>query len=141
MYDKDGKLHDRREMLRVKIKSLAEEARIIRAEEKRTRGSLRDELHLHRVGIVRSAARSSHLAYGLIRGKPYERMEAKTCEGNAPDWTEVGRLCKKYGPADFKLPGDRRQQPGYGAGDRAPDAAEKTPPGILSRIFGAKEAA
>lgn len=101
MYDKDGKLHDRREMLRVKIKSLAEEARIIRAEEKRTRGRLRDELHLHRIFDVRAAARHAHLAYGFIRGRTYEQMERKA--GREPSWDEIRRLCKKYGPAGFEL--------------------------------------
>ena len=49
MYKQDA-LIDRREMLRVNVKSLAEEARMVRREEARTHEQLRDELHLHRVG-------------------------------------------------------------------------------------------
>lgn len=101
MYTKDDKgqpvLTDRREMLRVKVKSLAEEARIIRREEARTRWALREELRLHRIGTVRSEARLSHLAYGLIRGLSYADMEQ---EGELP--TEQGAqrilaMIQKYG--------------------------------------------
>lgn len=62
MYDKNTVLIDRREMLRVKAKSLAEEAHLIRREERRTRGLLRDELRWHRTGVVRFEARATHLA-------------------------------------------------------------------------------
>ncbi len=63
MYAKNGELLDRREMLKVKVKSLAEEARIIRREERRVLGLLRDELSWHRRQDVRSAART--LVHGL----------------------------------------------------------------------------
>jgi len=99
MYDKSGKvIVDRREQLRVKIKSLAEEAKIIRKEEGKTFGQLREELYLHRIGIVRNEARHAHLAYGFIRGRTYEQMEANA--KSAPDWDHVKRLVKKYGPKE-----------------------------------------
>lgn len=75
MYDKNTVLIDRREMLRVKAKSLAEEAHLIRREERRTRGLLRDELRWHRTGVVRFEARATHLAYGIIRGRSIDRIE------------------------------------------------------------------
>lgn len=100
-YSKEGKIADRREMLRVKLKSLAEEAKIIRKEESRTRGPLRDELRVHRVTVVRHEARHTHLAYGLIRGRTLEQMEAKSRV--APNWEKVKTMCKKYGPAGFEL--------------------------------------
>lgn len=75
MYDNEQKLVDRREMLRIKLKSLAEESRIIRKEEKRTFGPLRNELHNHRINVVRRAARETHIAYGLIRGLTLEQIE------------------------------------------------------------------
>jgi hypothetical protein len=68
------KMKDKRAMLRVKIKSLAEEAKIIRFEEARTKGEIRDQLHRHRVIDVRMAARNSHIAYTLIRGKEYSTI-------------------------------------------------------------------
>ena len=49
MYAKDKEtIIDRREMLRIKVKSLTAEARIIRVEERKTFGALRNELHIHR---------------------------------------------------------------------------------------------
>lgn len=109
MYDETRvKIVDRREQLRVKVKSLAAEAKIIRREELRTHGALRDELYLHRVGVVRREARSAHLAYGFIRGRTYLQLEAK-CH-KAPSWDDVRRLCKKYGPAAFTEPLELQQK-------------------------------
>lgn len=101
MYAKDGKIIDRREMLKVKIKSLAEEARIIRREEHRTRGELRNELREHRVGIVRSEARATHIAYGLIRGRSLDRIEPGA--KRQPDWKKIESMCKRYGPTGFSI--------------------------------------
>lgn len=93
---RDNKIVDRREMLRVKLKSLAAEARIIRREERRARGELREELYLHRINDVRRAARSTLLAYGLIRGRTLDQMEPKRY--SEPDWDAIGKMLKKYGP-------------------------------------------
>lgn len=102
-------------MLKVKIKSLAEEARIIRQEEERAKGrrkcpsgvhpdhkvflgrddELRMELRGHRVGIVRSEQRHSLLAYAFLRGRPLAKVEAK-CEA-PPDWSRVAKLVEKFG--------------------------------------------
>lgn len=89
------KIVDRREMLRIKLKSLAEETRIIRTEEKRTFGALRDEMHAHRILVVRKHARATHIAYALIKGRTMAQIE-----GNAyfpPDWEAVDKMLKKYG--------------------------------------------
>lgn len=97
MYSKDRTtLLDRREMLRVKIKSLAVEAQIIRREERKTFGTLREELYRHRMDVVRYEARHAHLAYGFIRGLTYEQMESST--NQSPNWERVRQLLKKYGP-------------------------------------------
>ena len=82
--------------MKVKCKSLAAEAKIIRFEEKRTNGALRDELHLHRVLVVRAEARSSHIAYALLRGRKYEQIE-RSCK-TEPNWEAVKRMLSKYGP-------------------------------------------
>lgn len=96
MLNNEGKIIDRREMLKIKLKSLAEEARIIRREEQRTRGALRDELHHHRIQVVRKAARETHIAYAEIRGIPLERVER---QGSRPyDAKAVHAMVKKYGP-------------------------------------------
>lgn len=95
MYDQNKNIVDRREMLRVKLKSLAEEARIIRREEQRTFGALREELHRHRVDKVRKVARDTHVAYGLIRGKAIDQIEPG--RKSDPDWEAVEKMVKKYG--------------------------------------------
>lgn len=97
MYDKHQafKIHDRREMLRIKLKSLVAETAIIRSEERRIKGPLREEMHIHRVSTVRSASRSTGIAYGLIRGKTLLQMEpiSKT----PPDWNSVKTMLRRYG--------------------------------------------
>jgi hypothetical protein len=108
MYAKDkAVILDRREMLRVKLKSLAAEAKIIRREEKRTFGVIRDELWKHRITVVRSEARCTHLAYGFIKGHTLEQMEQKS--DTPPDWGKVRAMLKKYGPIGMLEPEVMRQ--------------------------------
>lgn len=99
---------DKRVMLKVKLKSLMEEARIIRKEEARSTGDLREDLHIHRTMDVRSEARHTHLAYGFIRGVPVQRMECPELWDDGkhpkPDWTKVRAMLKKYGPKGFVEP-------------------------------------
>lgn len=87
--------------LRVKIKSLASEARIIRHEELKYKPRItkRDdstyfELRNHRLQI-RCDARSALLAYGLLRGRTYKQLEAK-CYANA-NWTQVRDNLTRFG--------------------------------------------
>lgn len=95
-------IRDRRAMLRVKVNSLAAEARIIRREERRTRNlNLREELYRHRTRDVRSHARSASLALGFVRGRQYHEMEPTAT--SEPDWPEIKRLLAKYGPAGHVL--------------------------------------
>lgn len=68
-------IRDKRRFLKVKIKSLAAEARIIRLEETRAIGTLREELHNHRVLDVRSECRATHIAYAYIRGRRFDQVE------------------------------------------------------------------
>jgi len=103
MYAKDKvTIVDQREMLRVKSKSLAEEARIIRREETRTFGALREQLYLHRILQVRAEARATGLAYGFIKGRTLEQMEPKSF--TPPDKMKVRRMLKQYGPANMPNP-------------------------------------
>ena len=60
---------------RVKIKSLAEEARIIRDEEKKRTGWARSGLHAHRIETVRYEQRHTLLAYAYLRNAPYGLLE------------------------------------------------------------------
>jgi hypothetical protein len=132
--------------LKIKIKSLADEAKIIRHEERiyKTKGyealtqlrkldseggdatedalvllgrtnknyKLFNGLKEHREGIVRSETRAALIAYGFLRGKPYQAIENSTaglqllsqCYDQSWSantlWDRVGRLIAKYGPPD-----------------------------------------
>lgn len=80
--------------LKVKIKSLAEEAKIIRKEERKALATYRriknkqgfeekaekalnlyNGLRMHRIGIVRAEARAAQLAYGFLNNKKYSELE------------------------------------------------------------------
>lgn len=74
--------------LRVNVKSLAHESRIIRQEERRTRDRFaRNGLAQHRRLRVRLEARAAQLALAAVRGVPYLRVEPKT--RTTPDWERV----------------------------------------------------
>lgn len=96
--------------LRVKIKSLAAEAKIIRAAEIKARDNGHSEtrlgLHLHRVNDVRSEARSAQLARVLICGKRYSDSEAK-CE-ISPDALRISVIASKYGARSYTRDDVRR---------------------------------
>ncbi len=66
--------------LRVKIRSLADEARVIRHYEDRTRfqPDAHNSLHRHRVVVVARAVRDALLALAFLRGMDYSRVEAST---------------------------------------------------------------
>jgi hypothetical protein len=86
--------------LRIKIKTLAAEAKYIKFEQRKfPRGKREHEvfqsLHFHRVHLVRPAARSGLLAYGYLRGRSYEQLEQKCYE--KPDWKEVQDLLVRFG--------------------------------------------
>ena len=63
--------------LKVKIKSLAEESKIIRKEEFRAKSNpeLRRSLYEHRISPVGSESRATFIAYGFLRGRKYSEVE------------------------------------------------------------------
>lgn len=76
---------DKRRFLKIKLKHLAAEAKIIRHEEQRLRFSKRPEvqmevfqMHQHRTHDVRNEARATGLAYGFIRGMKYRDIESRS---------------------------------------------------------------
>lgn len=107
---------DRRRELRVKIKSLAVEAKIIRVEELRVRAALtrvagRPEavaslasafasLRGHRVGDVRRESRYALLAYAILRGRALERVEpvGKSLTRAPIAADKLARLVSRFGP-------------------------------------------
>lgn len=100
--------------LKIKIMSLAAEARIIRNEERKaaararflkerqgreadaaSSADLRSSLHSHRVNAVRPESRASNLAYALLRGRRYDQVE-QSCYSQ-PDWSRVASLLTTFG--------------------------------------------
>ena len=90
--------------LKIKIKSLADEARTIRAEEAKATGSVRANLHSHRVIDVRREQRAALLAYAYLRGRTYRsvepcpRCDRKPFDRAGPIWERVRDMIVKYGP-------------------------------------------
>jgi hypothetical protein len=99
--------------LKIKLMSLAAEAKIIRRQEQKLvkrRRQLRAagkevpetsdvlvSLHNHRTLDVRSEARSAHLAYGYLRGTPYRAMEWRCEDYHQPKWKRVLEIVNKFG--------------------------------------------
>lgn len=90
--------------LRVKIKSLAAEARIIREEARRQKDKdIKNVLSDHRRGVVRSEARYAQLAYAYCRQVPYKVVEPTTREENK---VEIHRLIKQVQRMDYRQKDD-----------------------------------
>lgn len=87
-----------RYFLKVKIKSLAEESRIIRLEEKKARTTkLLNELYEHRIKVVRRECRAALLAYAFLRAKPLCQVEPS--ERRDTDYVDrrAHKIVKKFG--------------------------------------------
>lgn len=82
--------------LKVKIKALAEEARIIRKEEKKWKGGTQERasLHEHRVNSLRHEARCSYLAYAFLRNVPYLTVERSS--KSDPNWKRVWEMAQRF---------------------------------------------
>ena len=89
--------------LRVKAKSLADEARIIKREESRAKKNKQPELKQglrdHRVTVVRAEARATNLARAFITGVPYKTVEQFSREGLP--YARIVSMVKKYGGWDL----------------------------------------
>lgn len=92
--------------LKVKLKSLAEESKIIRHEKNHLKrnpyaGSVGyiNGLHWHRIDHVRVEARATLLAYQYLRGIPYSVCEPGP--KSEPAWDKVKRMVKMYGGVEF----------------------------------------
>lgn len=93
--------------IKIKIKSLAEEAKMIRQEENKCSNAarkvehkqgwyaVREGLHNHRKLQVTPECRAALVAYGFLRGRTYNEVEgaAKT----EPNWKRVEALVTTYG--------------------------------------------
>jgi len=72
-------LHDNLTLLKIRNKSLAAEAAIVRLEHKKAKAQGCEDrcnkLNRHRKVVVRRAARRGLLAYAFLRGRPYTSIE------------------------------------------------------------------
>ncbi len=93
----------KRAELKVKIKSLAAEAKIIRLEETRSKGNQRQSLYFHRIYDVRQEARLSQLAYAFLRGREYSQVESKNSK--PVNWDRLIKLVDKFGIHYFYVDG------------------------------------
>ena len=82
--------------LKVKIKSLEAEARIIRREESLA-PRFRQDLLWHRKYVVGTEQRHTLLAYGFIRGLKYREIENGCNKHNHIKWDKVRTMVFKYG--------------------------------------------
>jgi hypothetical protein len=90
--------------LRIKIKSLAAEATIIRNESHKAKGMTKWGLNHHRTAVVRRHSRHNLLAYGFLKGLSYEAME-RNC-ADSPDFKMVLEIVKRFhdgAPIDGEL--------------------------------------
>ena len=89
--------------LKVKIKSLSEESKIIRLEEKKSRDELQNRLHYHRTQDVRNESRAAQIAYAYLRGKDLKVIEKpkKTFDCTRYQcYTRASKIVKKFGTED-----------------------------------------
>lgn len=92
--------------LKIKAKSLADEARTIRAEELKLKAkglgpsAEYQSLHLHRTRDVRREARLTHLARAYLRKMPYPCVERSVRAQNLlteSDHKRIAAMASKYG--------------------------------------------
>lgn len=102
--------------LKIKFKSLAAEAKIIKKEEQKQKKIFKkigtgyefyDEhwktwysLYTHRIDVVRLHARATHLARAYIKGMPYKRIENKTHYYDYRLDKMIVEMVKKYGGSE-----------------------------------------
>lgn len=99
----------KRQSLKVKIKSLAAEAKIIKAQEQTWGGGfVRTGLHEHRVNNVRKECRAALLAWTFIRGHAYTRQEVECYE--LPDWDNVLGIIVRFSGEDERAVRQRYSQ-------------------------------
>ena len=82
--------------LKVKVKHLAEEARIIRKEELRNNGDTREWLYIHRIIGVRPECRATHIAYAFAKGTELAKVERYPERIPSSVWARVTKMVDRY---------------------------------------------
>lgn len=93
-------MNDKRLYLKIKLKSLAAEARIIRAEERKLKGMDKWNVQHHRKTVVRNAARQTLIAYQFIRGRNPSVHFSQCDLTRYQDYVWAEKMVKKYGSAE-----------------------------------------
>lgn len=101
--------HDRVAILRVKIKTLAWEAKEIRRAAKRHDCRHWGPLNHHNITVVRPEARHALLAYAYLRDRPRCAAEGTLRPGNAPDFKRFKGLVKRFSEAEHRHPANPKQ--------------------------------
>ena len=89
--------------LRIKVKSLVDEAKTIRQEASKVSGMVKWNLNHHRTTVVRRHTRHNLLAYGILMGTPYYKMEKKCYE--APDFSWIKKTALNFGGTEEIIDG------------------------------------
>ena len=84
--------------LKIKLKALGAESRIIRHEELKRRGKnwamKGTQFYFHRVGQLRKTIRENHLAYGFLKGRTYRQLEQHP--KTSPNWNNVLKHIERF---------------------------------------------
>ena len=92
---------EKRKALKIKAKHLAQEAKIIKFEERKTNGCTRDWLHSHRIHVVRPEARATQIAYAFAKGKTLRAVERYPESIPESVWSRVTKMVKSYSDKDM----------------------------------------
>lgn len=74
---------------------------------------IRESVRLHedaRHRFLSRKYRNAHIAYCMLRGTAYERIEAKVRENNEPDWPVINELINNNSELKH-VPREKRQPP------------------------------
>lgn len=85
--------------LRCRVKSIAEEARLMRKEENRASLMYSEILRQHRIDELREDARYSQLALAFVRGRPYLDVEGNCKKGVLIFW--LAKEIRQHAPHLF----------------------------------------
>lgn len=83
------------------IKKLSQEQKILRPQRKRSyQGKMSCSNPTAKMRCNKYELRHLHIAYGLLCGTPYELIEKKVADNNAPSWSKIEAIKKEYTDAE-----------------------------------------
>ena len=83
--------------LKNKIKALSEEQKVLRPQRKQSyQGKSTCYDPASQMRNNKYELRHLHIAYCLLRGTPYELIEKRVADNNAPSWSHIESIKKEY---------------------------------------------